>query len=323
MSIAVLGAGAFGTALAISLAREGTDVTLWARDETLAKQMQKDRTNTARLADAQFPKSLTVTLEIETINDIQTVLIAVPMQNLSQFVQDHRSHLNGKTLVACCKGIDLGSGLGPNGVLQNHLPNSKTAVLTGPSFAHDIAKGLPTALTLACADPALGTDLQKQLSTSNLRLYRSTDVAGAELGGALKNIIAIACGAAIGAGLGESARAALITRGFAEMQRMAKALGAEPETLSGLSGFGDLALTCASTGSRNFRFGHALGTGEAFDPTTTVEGAATAQACLIRARDLAIEMPITAAVVAMIDRTITLNEAMDSLLARPLKEEIC
>ncbi len=323
MSIAGLGAGAFGTALAISLARDGRDVLLWARDDGPADAMQNARRNSARLPDAAFPDTLTATAKLDSIKAFQTLLIAIPMQQLAEFVRANAATLEGKTLVACCKGIDLNTGLGPTAVLKATLPDTPCAVLTGPSFAHDIAIGLPTALTLACENAALGAQLQQELSTANIRLYRSSDVIGAELGGALKNVIAIACGAAIGAGLGESARAALITRGFAEMQRMAQAVGAMPETLAGLSGFGDLALTCASEGSRNFRFGLALGRGETFDPNITVEGAATAKACLARAQTLKLDMPITAAVVAMIDGTLTLKEAMDSLLARPLKEETC
>jgi glycerol-3-phosphate dehydrogenase (NAD(P)+) len=285
--------------------------------------MQFDRVNNARLPDVKLPDALTVTSEIDTIKGISTILLAVPMQRLAGFARHYKTELTGKTLVACCKGIDLETGLGPTAVLDSILSGTPSAILTGPSFAHDIAIGLPTALTLACEDPALSASLQQELTTANLRLYRSTDVTGAELGGALKNVIAIACGAAIGAGLGESARAALITRGFAEMQRMAKAVGAKPETLAGLSGFGDLALTCASEGSRNFRFGLSLGRGEGFDPNVTVEGAATAKACLARAEKIEIDMKITAAVVAMIAGTLTLKEAMGALLARPLKEETC
>ena len=323
MSIAVLGSGAFGTALAISLAQDGRDILLWARDPDHAAQMQKSGVNEKRLPDAPLPSSLSVISDMAGIQGADTVLIAVPMQQLASFAERYKDILASKTLVACCKGIDLTSGLGPTGVLKKVLPDTPSAILTGPSFAHDIAIGLPTALTLACEDPDLGAQLQRNLSTSNIRLYRSTDVIGAELGGALKNVIAIACGAAIGARLGESARAALITRGFAEMQRMAHAIGARPETLAGLSGFGDLALTCSSEGSRNFRYGLSLGRGDDFDPSVTVEGAATAKACLARAKALDLDMPITAAVVAMVERTLTLKEAMDSLLARPLKEEIC
>lgn len=321
MSIAVLGAGAFGTALAISLARDGRVVTLWGRDAVQVADMQTARENTARLPGDRFPDTLHVTSDIGTIKGISTILLTVPMQQLAGFVAAHKGILTGKKLVACCKGIDLERGVGPVSILRHILPDTPGAILTGPSFAHDIAKGLPTALTLA--SEGNGAALQDALSTANIRIYRTTDVIGAELGGALKNVIAIACGAAIGAQLGDSARAALITRGFVEMQRMALALGAERETLAGLSGLGDLVLTCTSHGSRNFRYGHALGAKDAFDPTMTVEGVATAKASLIRAKKLSIDMPITGAVVALIDKTITIDQAMDALLARPLKEETC
>ena len=192
------------------------------------------------------------------------------------------------------------------------------AVLTGPSFAADIAKGLPTALTLASTD---GDALQRLLSTPDLRLYRSTDVIGAELGGALKNVIAIAAGVVIGAGLGDSARAALMTRGYAEMARLAMALGARAETLAGLSGFGDLVLTCTSTQSRNFRFGQSLGADAAFDPAVTVEGIATAKAVSNLAKTMQVDMPITQMIAALIDRKLSLSAAVSALMSRPLKPE--
>ena len=195
------------------------------------------------------------------------------------------------------------------------------AILTGPSFAADIARGLPTALTIACADPAMCIQLQQALTTANLRLYRTGDTIGAELGGALKNVVAIASGAAIGAGLGESARAALMTRGFAEMQRLAAHFHANPETLSGLSGFGDLTLTCTSTQSRNYRLGFALGTGQPFDVSTTVEGAATARAINRLAQDRGLDLPITAAVAGLVENRLDVPSAMKALLTRPLKEE--
>ena len=200
-------------------------------------------------------------------------------------------------------------------------PGATVAVLTGPSFAADIARGLPTALTLACADAAAGQRLQHALATPALRLYRTTDVTGAELGGALKNVIAIAAGAAIGAGLGDSARAAIVTRGFAEMARFAAARGADPDTLAGLSGLGDLILTATSAQSRNFRFGVALGQGAPFDPAITVEGAATARAVAGIAARGGIEMPISALVAGLAEGAIGVKQAMDQLLARPLKEE--
>lgn len=319
--IAVLGAGAFGTALGISLAQDGSHITLWARDAGQANALQTARTNERYLRGARFPDSLTVTSDFRQIAAVGTVLVAVPMQKLGAFTELYADSLSGKSLVACCKGIDLKLGLGPSALIERAIPNAQVSVLTGPSFAHDIAAGLPTALTLAAHSD--GEALQRTLTTANLRVYRTTDVVGAEIGGALKNIMAIACGAAIGAGLGDSARAALITRGFAEMQRMAVAMGAQAATLAGLSGFGDLVLTCTSEGSRNFRYGKALGRGETFDPNTTVEGVATAQACVKRAGALGIEMPITTAVAALSQNIITVQQAMDALLARPLKEETC
>ncbi|MFY0595137.1 MAG: NAD(P)-dependent glycerol-3-phosphate dehydrogenase [Cognatishimia sp.] len=319
MSISIMGAGAFGTSLAISQALGGKPVTLWARDNNAAKMMQTQRLNTARLPGADLPDTVSITAELGDLED-EIVLLAVPMQKLRSALQA-APELHGKTLVACCKGIELTSGAGPIDVIKDIAPKAKAAILTGPSFAADIAKGLPTALTLACDDADTLEHLQSELITPNLRVYRTTDTSGAELGGALKNVMAIACGAAMGAGLGESARASLITRGFAEMNRMALALGAQPDTLAGLSGFGDLILTCTSEQSRNYRFGLSLGRDEAFDAAITVEGAATARATFERAKSLEIDMPITQSVVALLDQKLNVREAVTQLLARPPKEE--
>jgi len=319
--IAVAGSGAFGTALAVSLAATGQPVQLWARDPDHATQMERTRENTRRLPGVALPDNLQVVADLESVVSEIPLLLAAPMQQLRDMLVLHKLALGGRPLVACCKGVELSTGLGPVGVIEELIPSATPAILTGPSFAVDIAGGLPTALTLACHDPVMGKRLQQALSTQNLRIYRTTDTVGAELGGAVKNVIAIASGAVIGAGLGESARAALMTRGFAEMQRMALALGAQPETLAGLSGFGDLTLTCTSEQSRNYRFGLAVGRRETFDPTVTVEGAATARAVLERARIMLIDMPITEAVVALLDGRLQLRQAMEMLLSRPLKEE--
>ena len=317
MSVSVLGAGAFGTALAISLAGKGP-VTLWARD---AGDMAERRENAKRLPGCPFPETLSVTDDLEAGTEAEILLLAVPMQKLRSVLEEHKDALHGKHLVACCKGIELSSGVGPVSVISQTIPDATAAILTGPSFAADIARGLPTALTLACADAEAGKYLQAALTTANLRLYRTTDTIGAELGGALKNVVAIASGAAIGAGLGESARAALMTRGYAEMQRLAAHLKAEPTTLAGLSGFGDLTLTCTSEQSRNYRLGQSLGQGTPFDPTTTVEGAATARAVDALAREAKLDMPITRAVAGLLDNQLDVAGAMKSLLTRPLKEE--
>jgi glycerol-3-phosphate dehydrogenase (NAD(P)+) len=317
MMVSVLGAGAFGTALAISLAHKGP-VTLWARD---LGDMANKRENTGRLPGAMFPDAVIVTEDLKAACAAEILLIAVPMQKMRGFLEENKSDLDGKHIVACCKGIELTTGLGPISVIQATLPNATAAILTGPSFAADIARGLPTALTLACADDDSAADLQKALTTGNLRVYRTTDTVGAELGGALKNVIAIACGTAIGAGLGESARAALMTRGFAEMQRLAAHRKADSATLAGLSGFGDLTLTCTSEQSRNYRLGQSLGKNIPFDPSTTVEGAATAHAVYQIAAENGLDMPITAVVAGLLDNRLNVQDAMKSLLTRPLKEE--
>lgn len=317
MSISILGAGAFGTALAIALANQGP-VTLWARDPA---EMETDRQNERRLPGCAFPDKLKVTGDLSAALSAQTILLAVPMQTLRGFLRDHAEALAGKALVACCKGLELSTGAGPVQIITEEIPSAQAAILTGPSFAADIARGLPTALTLAAADDAVARSLQIELTTPTLRLYRTTDTVGAELGGALKNVVAIACGTAMGAGMGESARAALMTRGYAEMQRMAAYRGADPDTLAGLSGFGDLTLTCTSEGSRNYRLGLALGRGEPFDAGITVEGAATARSMAQLAAQAGLDMPITMAVAGLLDKSLDVKTAIHSLLNRPLKEE--
>jgi glycerol-3-phosphate dehydrogenase (NAD(P)+) len=222
-------------------------------------------------------------------------------------------------VVACCKGVELSTLRGPTAILAEAVPDAAPAILSGPSFAADIARGLPTALSLGCADDE-AAELQHRLSTPTLRLYRTADVAGGELGGALKNVVAIACGAATGAGLGESARSALMTRGMAEMMRLAEALGARRETLMGLSGLGDLALTCASPQSRNFAHGASLGRGEA-PAQATVEGVHTAVAALDLARARGVEMPVTEATAGLVAGRLTVADAMAALLRRDLTEE--
>ncbi|WP_312524845.1 NAD(P)H-dependent glycerol-3-phosphate dehydrogenase [Paracoccus sp. (in: a-proteobacteria)] len=313
MSTAILGAGAFGTALAVSLAANGP-VTLWGRD------IGWGRVN-PRLPGITLPDAIRLTDDLGEIRSAQTVLLALPAQKLGQFLSEHADLLNGRNLVSCAKGIDLSTLRGPSALISQFCPLAIPAVLTGPSFAADIARGLPTALTLACADAAKAEHLQHQLSTPNLRLYRTQDVTGAELGGALKNVIAIAAGAAIGAGYGDSARAAVITRGFAEMSRLAGAMGALPETLAGLSGLGDLVLTATSTQSRNFSYGLALGRGESFDSATTVEGAATARAVSVMAAQLGLDMPISSLIAGLAEGRIGMGQALEILLNRPLKEE--
>jgi glycerol-3-phosphate dehydrogenase (NAD(P)+) len=249
------------------------------------------------------------------------VLLAVPAQALRGFLAEHAAALADKPLIACGKGIDLETLEGPSAVIARAVPSALPLVLTGPSFAADIARGLPTALTLACLDEGEAARLQALLSTPVLRLYRTKDLVGAEFGGALKNVVAIACGACIGGGFGESARAALLTRGFAEMRRLASACGAEDGTLMGLSGLGDLVLTATSEGSRNYRYGLALGRGEPFEAGVTVEGAATARAVARLAERLGLDLPVARVVAALVEGRSDVPEALRRLLDRPLKAE--
>lgn len=317
--IGIAGAGAFGTALAVALAKGSREVRLWARNPEQVRLMRETGRNDAALPGVELPKGVSPHADISEICGGEALLLAMPMQALGGAL-DAWPQIGGRQpLVACCKGVDLTTLRGPVAVIEERRPGAQAAILTGPSFAADIARGLPTALTLATLGE--GEALQELLSTPTLRIYRTDDVVGAELGGALKNVIAIAAGTVIGAGLGDSARAALMTRGYAEMVRLAEALGARAETLAGLSGLGDLVLTCTSTQSRNFRFGEALGKGEPFDPRVTVEGVATARAVVKLAGTLQIDMPITAMVNALALGKIALNDAIGQLMRRPLKQE--
>ncbi|MBV0913450.1 NAD(P)H-dependent glycerol-3-phosphate dehydrogenase [Anianabacter salinae] len=316
--VAILGAGAFGTALAIALGHARADVTLWGRDAQAMEDVATTR-ESPRLPGATLPTSVKVTADLRHAASASTLLLALPMQQLATFATREAALLQGKILVACCKGIDLNTGRLPHEILAEAVPDATPALLSGPSFAADIALRLPTALTLAVTGDARA--LQERLSTPALRLYTSDDLTGVALGGAMKNVIAIGCGTAMGAGLGESARAALMTRGFAEMTRHALALGGQAETLAGLSGFGDLALTCTSEKSRNYRFGLRLGAQGSVEAAETTEGIATASALAGMARRQSMDLPVTQAVAALCQGDITVDDAIDRLLSRPLKAE--
>ncbi len=314
MKIGIIGAGAFGSALAITLAKGGRSVVLWGREVSEMTQTRQ----VPRLPGIQLPEKVEVTSDLTHLSGLP-ILLSVPTQSLSSLL-DREDFPDTDHLIACCKGIDLVTGRGPSQMIADS--HSGTAsVLTGPSFATDIAKGLPTALTLASADPTALTLLQPLLSTDTLRIYTSDDPKGAEMGGALKNVIAIGCGLVMGAGLGDSARAALMTRGLVEMRRFAESQGARPDTLMGLSGFGDLVLTCSSPLSRNFSHGFALGQGQAPDTSKTVEGVATALAALEVARRHDIDMPITSMVSQIIAGKTSLAHAITTLLSRDLTKE--
>ncbi|MGR3484241.1 MAG: NAD(P)H-dependent glycerol-3-phosphate dehydrogenase [Paracoccaceae bacterium] len=312
--ITILGAGAFGAALAVALGAV-RPVTLWAREPG---GMQADRV-VPRLPGVTLPAGVTVTGDPAAVTGAATLLLACPAQSLRQVLSDMPLG-PGAHAVACCKGIDAATLATPADTIADAAPQSVPMILTGPSFAHDLAAGLPTALTLACGDAEAGAAVQTRLATPVLRPYLSADPRGAALGGALKNVVAIACGACIGAGLGDSARAALMARGFAEMTRLAVHLGADPATLTGLAGLGDLSLTCMSEGSRNFRLGLAVGRGQAPDGAL-VEGVATARAvAVIAARD-GLDLPVMAAAHGLGSGRIDVDEALRALLSRPLRAE--
>lgn len=323
--IAVVGAGAFGTALALVQAQNGAKseldtprITLWGRSAPDMAQMQNARENPRHLPGVPLPGTITATDDIAQVAQADVILLSIPTQALRGFLQTHGAAVKTATLVACCKGVERGTGLLPTQIITDVLPGAKTAVLTGPSFAADIARGKPTALTLATDLPD-GAALQERLSSPTMRLYLSDDPLGAQLGGALKNVIALAAGMVIGADLGESARAALMTRGFAEITRLAAAQGAHPETLLGLSGFGDLILTCSSEKSRNFSHGIRVAQGAGDTGGKTVEGVMTAHAVSEQGADM--DLPVIHMVSALLKGTVTLSEAMDALLQRPLKSE--
>jgi glycerol-3-phosphate dehydrogenase (NAD(P)+) len=322
--IAVLGGGAWGTALAQALAAAGTPVRLWARDAAAVAEIGQRHANARYLPGVALDPAIAATGDLSVaLAGASCVLAVTPAQTLAALCVALGPSLRpGIPLVLCAKGIDAGSGKLLSAIVRDALPETPVAALSGPSFAMDVAKGLPTAVTVAAADMALATSLAALLSTPTLRCYSSDDLAGVEAGGALKNVMAIAAGTVSGAGLGASAQAATVTRGFVELRRIAASFGARPETLMGLSGLGDLILTCNSPQSRNFSYGLALGRGEALEGRPLAEGVATAGIALRIASERGIEAPITECVTMILDRRITVREAVLTLLARPLKSEI-
>jgi glycerol-3-phosphate dehydrogenase (NAD(P)+) len=321
MSIAVIGGGAWGTALAQVMAAQ-EDVLLWAREPEVVAGVNAGE-NPLFLPGVRLHPHVRATADLAHLATADLWLVVAPAQHL-RTVLAAAPDVAGRALVLCAKGLEAGS-LQLMADVAADCGADRLAVLSGPTFAGEVARGLPTAVTLACADKALGAALVQRLVRPGFRLYLSDDVIGAEIGGAVKNVLAIGCGVVEGAGLGLNARAALIARGFAEMTRFGVARGARPETLSGLSGLGDLVLTCTSTNSRNFTLGMGLGRGEdaaallAATPTVA-EGAATAPVLVEAARALGVDMPICAAVAALLDGA-PLAETVAALMARPLKGE--
>ncbi|MCT7666386.1 NAD(P)H-dependent glycerol-3-phosphate dehydrogenase [Shinella kummerowiae] len=322
--IAVVGAGAFGTALASVAAASGGDVTLIGRDAAAVEVMRASRRNEKALPGIGLPEALAFSAEVETVRGAGIVLFAMPSQAQRQAARDLAPLLApGTAVVICAKGMEKGTGRLLTDVLEEELPGREIAVLSGPGFAADIARGLPTAMVIAARTPEIGAALAQALSGPTFRLYPSTDRIGVQLGGALKNVLAIACGIIEGAQLGDSARAALISRGLAELSRFVAAHGGEGATVTGLSGLGDLVLTGTSHQSRNLRFGIALGShGTAAGWSgDLVEGAFAASVAAGVAVDKGIDMPITDAVARIIDGTLDVKTAIGQLMTRPITQE--
>jgi len=322
--IGVVGAGAYGTALALAASRAGRDVRLWARDGETVASIERTR-QAPRLPGIALPETIRATAHLIDLADCDALIIAVPTQNLRTACEALREALPPDApVISAAKGIEQASGLFPTQIIAETLPGAPAAILSGPSFAADIGRGLPTAVTLAAHDPVLAQGLAEALSSPGFRIYHSADPRGVEIGGAAKNVLAIAAGIAIGLGYGESARAALVARGFAELRRFGEAFGADPETLMGLSGLGDVVLSCASPQSRNFSYGLALGQGKApaeASGSALAEGAFTAPVLATMAQGKGIETPIAEAVAGIIAGRIGVREAVAALLARPIRAE--
>jgi glycerol-3-phosphate dehydrogenase (NAD(P)+) len=323
-SIAVLGGGAWGTALAQTGARAGRGVTLWEIDAGNAEHLASKR-ESRFLPGVKLEDKVKVTRALAEAARADAILLVVPAQAMRSVVKSLAQTVpHGTPLIACAKGIEHGTHKFMTEIIAECAPNAVPAILSGPSFAADVARGLPTAVTIAAEDASVAEALAHAMNSGTFRPYHSSDVRGVELGGATKNVLAIASGIVTGRGLGASASAALITRGFAELARFGKAYGARTETMMGLSGLGDLVLTCSTPQSRNFSFGVALAKGDRPDGAAygkLAEGAFTAPVLLEMAREKNVEMPISTAVATVLANKMSVDEAIESLLARPLKAE--
>jgi glycerol-3-phosphate dehydrogenase (NAD(P)+) len=322
--IGILGGGAWGTALAQVAASGGRETLLWALEEEVVEAINARHENPPFLPGVPLSPAIRATTDLGEIDACDAWLVVTPAQHMRAVLG--RAPKCDKPMVLCAKGIEETSGALPHHVAKQTCPGAQVAVLSGPTFAHEVAKGLPTAVTLAAEDPALAEQLRDRIAQPTFRIYVSDDVAGAEIGGAVKNVLAIACGVVEGKGLGQNARAALIGRGFAEMTRFGLACGARRETLTGLSGLGDLVLTCSSTSSRNYSLGQGIGEGRPAaellaDRRTVAEGAFTAPVLARLAREKGIDLPIVDAVDALIAGRATVDEVLGALLSRPPRAE--
>ncbi len=327
-TIGIIGGGAWGTALAQSLAQSGKNVLIWAREEEVVTSINSKHENTLFLSGVTLDEKIQATGSLTQIAKADAFLVVTPAQHLRTTLQSLKADLDDtKPVVLCAKGVEIESGLLLSQIAKEVIPQSPLAVLTGPTFAIEIARGLPSAVTLAMKSKEDAEKLAEQLSSRNLRMYASDDIIGAEVGGAVKNVIAIACGIIEGKKLGDSARAALITRGLAEIARLGSALGAKKETLMGMCGVGDLMLTCSSMQSRNFSLGSALGEGKSLQDilasrNSVTEGVHTAKALMTMAKNNAVEMPISEGVYKVLHENANVAETITRMLDRPLKPEM-
>jgi glycerol-3-phosphate dehydrogenase (NAD(P)+) len=322
--LAVIGGGAWGTALAQVAATGGRETLLWALEEDVVSAVNRIHENPFYLKDLKLETAIRATSSFSDLAEADAWLVVTPAQHMRAVLK--RSPCPNMPLILCSKGIEESSGKLLHEVAHEVCPSSPVAVLSGPTFAHEVAAGLPTAVTLACDDRDLGEQLRARINLPHFRTYCTDDVAGAEVGGAVKNVLAIACGVAEGRGLGQNARAALIARGFAEMTRFGLAMGGRRDTLAGLSGLGDLVLTCSSTSSRNFSLGKAIGEGKKpaelmKDRRTVAEGAHTAPVLDRIAKERGIDMPLVDAVASLLAGQVGLEELLGTMLSRPPGDE--
>ncbi len=323
----VIGSGAWGTALAQTLARAGRDVTMWAFEDDCAEAINTSHENTLYLPGVPLSETIKATTDLSVLGDADAILAVAPAQHMRKTLESFAPHVkDGIPIILCSKGIEISSLAFMSQVLEDTIPQATVTVLSGPSFAIDVANGLPTAVTLATQDAHIGAGLINAVAVPSFRPYYSKDVLGAEIGGAVKNVLAIVCGIVLGRNLGKSAHAAIIARGFAEMTRLGRALECDPETLTGLCGLGDLVLTCSSEQSRNMSCGMALGRGETLESVLSsrravTEGVATAPALRHLAQKTGVEMPISTAMANILEGTESIDDAISRLLARGHKAE--
>lgn len=324
--IGVIGAGAWGTALAQSLANSGRDVLMWARENEVVESINNDHENSMYLKDVRLNEMIKATHNMDDISHCDLFLISTPAQHVRTTLETMKAALADKPFIICAKGIEIKTGHMMSEVAEQVIPGCKVGVLSGPTFASEISRGLPCAVTLAMKDKVLGEKVVESMGSRTLRTYLTDDIIGTQVGGAVKNVIAIASGVVTGRKMGESARCALITRGLTEMGRLASALGAKKSTLMGMCGVGDTMLTCSSMQSRNFSLGFALGEGKTLEEIlgeriAVTEGVHTAKALRVMAQNNAVDMPISRAVNEFLNENVPIDEIIEKLLDRPLRRE--